>query len=189
MALLPSRVLFVVLSSPPAVFDFCGGCAVPCLLSLALGWVHFWPAVSTAPVRCEVCSLGCPSWLVLLFLSLFVLHLLLRWDGLVTGLWPLLLLLCVGLLWGLCCAVLSPWPIVAPSPSVVPRLGFFLWRLFGLGLVGCGPAGVPAFFWGGSLLPLSWWFSLGGSYNLVVQAPCVLLNSLLGFFPLASSVC
>ena len=30
-----------------------------------------------------------------------VLHLLLRWGGLVTGLWPLLLLLCVGLLWGL----------------------------------------------------------------------------------------
>ena len=64
MALLASRTLFVVLSSPPAVLAFCGGCTVPCLLSLALGWVHFWPAVSTAPVRCEVCSLGCPSWLV-----------------------------------------------------------------------------------------------------------------------------
>ena len=116
------------------------------------------------------------------FLSLFLLHLLLRWDGLVTGLWPLLLLLCVGLLWGLCCSVLSPWPLVAPSPSVVPRLGFFFWRLFGLELVGCGPAGVPAFFWGGTLLPLSWWFSLGGSYSLVVQGPCVFLNSLLGSF-------
>ena len=78
--------LFVVLSSPAAVLDFCEGCAVLCLLSLALGWVHFWPAVSTAPVRCEVGSLGCPSWFVLLFISLFVLHLLLRWDGLVTGL-------------------------------------------------------------------------------------------------------
>ena len=139
-----------MLSSPPAVLAFCGGGAVPCLLSLALGWVRFWPAVSTAPFRCEVCSLGCPSGLVLLFMSLFVLHLLLRWDGLVTGLWPLLLLLCVGLLWGLCCTVLSPWPIVAPSPSVVSRLGFFLWRLFGLGLVGCGPAWVPAFFLGGN---------------------------------------
>ena len=94
-----------------------------------------------------------------------VLHLLLWWGGLVTGLWPLLLLLCVGLLWGLCCAVMSPWPMVAPSPSVVSRLGFFLWRLFGLGLVGCGPAWVPAFFWGGTLLPLSWLFSLGGSYS------------------------
>ena len=30
---------------------------------------------------CEVCSLGCPSWLVLLFMSLFVLHLLLGWFG------------------------------------------------------------------------------------------------------------
>ena len=46
---------------------------------------------------CEVCSLGCPSWLVLLFMSLFVLHLLLGWGGLVTGLWPRLQLLCVGL--------------------------------------------------------------------------------------------
>ena len=150
MALLASRTLFVVLSSLPAVLDFCGGCAVLCVLSLALGWVCFWPAVSTAPVRCEVCSLGCPSWFFLLFLSLFVLHLLLRCGDLVTGLWPLLLLLCVGLLWGLCCAVLSLWPIVAPSPSVVSCLGFILWRLSGLGLVGCGPAWVPAFFWGNS---------------------------------------
>ena len=62
--------------------------------------------------------------------------------------------------------------MVAPSPSVVSRLGFFLWRLFGLGLVGCGPAWVPAFFLGGgTLLTLSWLFSLGGSYSLVVQAP------------------
>ena len=97
-----------------------------------------------------------------------------------TGLCHLLLFRCVELWWGLCCAVLSPWPIVAPSPSVVPRLGFCLWCLFGLGLVGCGPAGVPAFFFfggGGTLLPLSWWFSLGSSYSLVVQAPCVFLKS------------
>ena len=91
-----------------------GLCSVHCLLSLALGWVRFWPTVSTAPVRCEVCSLSCPSWLVLLLRSLFVLHLLLRWGGLVTCLWPLLLLQCVGLLWGLCCAVLSPWALARP---------------------------------------------------------------------------
>ena len=72
--------------------------------------------MSTAPVRCGVCSLGCPSCLVLL-LTLFVLHQLLRWGGLVTGLWPLLLLLCVGLLWGLCCAVLSPWALARPTLS------------------------------------------------------------------------
>ena len=53
-----------------------------------------------------------------------VLHLLLRWGGVVTGLWPLLLLLCVGLLWGLCCAVMSHWPMVTPSPSVVFSPGF-----------------------------------------------------------------
>ena len=101
-----------------------------------------------------------------------VLHLLLRWGGLVTGLWPLLLLLRVGLLWGLCCAVMSPWPMVAPSP-VVSRLGFFLWRLFGLGLVGCGPAWVPAFFLGGggTLLPLSWSFLLGSSNFLQFGCP------------------
>ena len=78
-------------------------CSVHCLVSLALGWVRFWPTVSTTPVHCGVCSLGCPSWLVLLLRSLVVLHLLLRWGGLVTSLWPLLLLLCIGLLWGLLC--------------------------------------------------------------------------------------
>ena len=56
----------------------------PCWLSLTLGWVCFWAAVST--VGCKVCGLGCPSWFVLTFLSLFVLHLLLGWGGLVSGL-------------------------------------------------------------------------------------------------------
>ena len=51
-------------------------------------------------------------FVVLLFMSLFVLHLLLRWDGLVTGLWPLLLLLCVGLLWGLCCLGVLSHPLL-----------------------------------------------------------------------------
>ena len=45
----------------------------------------------------------------------------------------LLLLLFVELPWGLCCGILSPWPLVAPYPSVFSRLGFFLWRLFRLG--------------------------------------------------------
>ena len=76
----------------------------PCLLSLTFVWVSFWTVVSTASVSYEVCSLGCPSWFVLLFMSLFVLHLLLGWGGLVTGLW----LLCVGLFWSLGCAVLMP---------------------------------------------------------------------------------
>ena len=35
------------------VLDLCGGCAVHCFLSLTLGWVCFWPVVSTAPVRCQ----------------------------------------------------------------------------------------------------------------------------------------
>ena len=116
------------------------------------------------------CSLGCPLWLVLMF----VLHLLLQWEGLVPGLGPLLLLLCVGFLWGLCCAVLSPWLLVTPSSFSCASLGLFLWRWLGLGLVGCGPAWVPVFFWWGTLLPFSWLFSLGGSSGVVVQAPCVL---------------
>ena len=82
------------------------------------------------------------------FLVSVVLHLLLRWGGLVTCRWPLLLLLWVGLLWGLCYALL--WGSLfrrcvalasgALSPCGVSRLGFFLWSWFGLGLVGCGLA-------------------------------------------------
>ena len=49
----------------------------------------------------------------------------------------------------------------ALSPSGVSRLGFFLWRWFGLGL-------VPTFFWGNSPS-----LALAGSHCLVVQAPCV----------------
>ena len=62
----------------------------PCCPSLTLGWV------SQAFVGCEG-SLGCPSWFVILFLCLFVLHLFWGWGDLVTGLWPLLRLLGFGL--------------------------------------------------------------------------------------------
>ena len=58
----------------------------PCWLSLTLGWVSFWTAVSPVSVGCEVCGLDCPSWFVHLFMSLFVLHRLWGWGGLVTGL-------------------------------------------------------------------------------------------------------
>ena len=37
---------------------------------------------------------------------------------------PSLLLLFVELPWGLFCGILSPWTLIAPYPSVVPRLGF-----------------------------------------------------------------
>ena len=122
-----------------SVISSCGSqplwvlCSVHCLVYLAVGWARFWPAVSTAPVRCGVCSLGCPSCLVLL-LTLFVLHLLLRWGGLVTGLWPLLLLLFVGLLWGVCCAVLSPWALARPILSGlrlrIPMVSWFMLLVF-----------------------------------------------------------
>ena len=38
-----------------------GLCSAHCFVSLAFGWVPVWPAVSAAPVRCEVCSISCPS--------------------------------------------------------------------------------------------------------------------------------
>ena len=52
---------------------------------------------------------------------------------LVTVFCTLLLLLFVELPWGLCCSILSPWPLVAPYPSAISRLGFFLWHLLRLG--------------------------------------------------------
>ena len=60
-----------------------------CYPSFTLEWVCFWPTVSQVFVGCEA-GLGCPSWFVILFLCLLVLHLFWGWSGLVTGLWPLL---------------------------------------------------------------------------------------------------
>ena len=94
----------------------------PCCPSLTLGWVCFWHTVSQAFVGCEG-GLGCPSWFVLLFMCLFVLHLFWGWGGLVTGLWPLLQLSGFGLFW---CSVapswrLSLWPHpLLLSPWVLP---------------------------------------------------------------------
>ena len=64
----------------------------PCCLSLTLGWVCFWPKVSQVFVGCDG-RLSCPSWFVIFFLCLLVLHLFWGWGGLVTGRWPLLRLL------------------------------------------------------------------------------------------------
>ena len=93
----------------------------PCWLSLTLGWVSFWTAVSPVSVGCEVCGLDCPSWFVHLFMSLFVLHLLWGWGGLVTGLWPLLRLLGFGLFW---CSVVPSWRLsLWPHPLLFsPRI-------------------------------------------------------------------
>ena len=123
-------------------------------------------ACSVCGVSCEVCSLGCPLWLVILFMSLFVLHLLLGWGGLVTGLWPHLQLLCVGLFWCLCCAVLSPWLLVAPSSFSCVSLGFFLWRLLDLGWLAAVLSGFLPSFGGNSpshvLAVFAWRFLLCG---------------------------
>ena len=64
----------------------------PAAFSLTLEWVCFWPKVSHVFVGCEG-GLGCPSWFIILFLCLLVLHLFWGWGVLVTGWWPLLQLL------------------------------------------------------------------------------------------------
>ena len=151
----------------------------PCCPSLTLGWVCFWPAVSQAFVGCEV-GLGCPSWFVNLFLCLLSF----TFSG-------------VGVAWSqvcgpscdswvlmLGCAVLTPWPLAAPSPFVT--VDFFLGHLFGLGLVGHVCASVPTFFWWCSpsrVLGFAWrLWPLGG------LGTCCFLGPYLGFFPLASNV-
>ena len=151
------------------VLDFCGGCAVPCSLSLALGWVRFWPAVSTAPVRCEVCSLGCPSWLVLLFMSLLSFT-----------------CSCGGMVWSRPRSVAPPaapvcWAIVG---SLLCHLGLWSHPLLLLFLAGFLPLAFvrtwvgrlqsclgSCLLLGGTSPPLSWLFLLGDSYSVVVQAP------------------
>ena len=75
----------------------------PCCPCLTLGWVCFWPTVSQAFVGCEG-GLGCPSWFVLLFLCLCVLHLFwgLGWLGhrfvAPPGFWTLLMIGCTVLM-------------------------------------------------------------------------------------------
>ena len=67
----------------------CSSCGVVCLVCrwgspaaffITLEWVCFWPKVSQAFVGCEG-GLGCPSWFVILFLCLLVLHLFWSWGG------------------------------------------------------------------------------------------------------------
>ena len=68
---------------------------------------------------------------------------------------PSLLLLFVELPWGLFCGMLSLWPLVAPYPSVISRLGLFLWHFFRLEFEVLRPWLwiLPSF--GGALFPLS----------------------------------
>ena len=121
-------------------------------------------------------------------MSLFVLHLLWGWGGLVTGLWPLLRLLGFGLFWSYF-RLRRPDALASGRTLSFYRRGFLPWAFvrtwvsrqrscLGSYLL------LEVLLWG---LPLSW-FLLGGSCHLVVQAPAIFLESYLGFFPLASSV-
>ena len=97
--------------------------------------------MSTASVSCEVGSLGCPSWLVLCGPT------------------------CSSCVLGFSGVSVAPFCRLSlwSHPLLMLFLAwvFFLWRLFGLGLVGCSPAWVPAPFWGNSpslVLVFAWWF-------------------------------
>ena len=111
-----------------------------------------------------------------------VLHLLCSWGGLVTGLWPHLQLLYVGLFWCVCCAVLSAWLLVAPSSFSCASLGFFLWSSLDLGLVGCGPAWFLPSFGGELSFPCPGCFRLAVSTVWLSRLLEFFLNSFLGFF-------
>ena len=152
----------------------------PCCPSLTLEWVCFWPTVSQVFVGCAG-GLGCPSWFVILFLCLLVLHLFWGWGGLITGLWPLLRLLVLdssdarlhcsdalasGRTLSICRRGSLPWAFIRPWVSR-PRqcLGSSL-----LLVVLAFPC--PGFSLG----------AVGWSRHLLFLGPY------LGFFPLASSV-
>ena len=122
----------------------------------------FCPAVSGAYVGCAVCAVSSAlsSWV--------------SFYGavcLVVVFCTLLLLLFVKFPWGLCCVILSPWSLVAPYPSAISRLGFFLWRLFRLGFevlrswLWILPSFFFLFFWGG-----------GGALSLVLVVLAWLLQ-------------
>ena len=98
--------------------------------------------------------------------------------------------------WRLCSLSVSAAAFCPLAISSHPLLllllawGFILWRLFRLGLVGCGPVLDPPFYWGGgTLLPLSSWCLLACSNCFVAQAPWVSRTLGWGFLPLASCVC
>ena len=123
----------------------CVGCAVCAVSTAFLCWVSFCCACLSSS------GSGGAGCLVAVFCSL-------------------LLLPEVVLPWCFCCSFLSPCHLAAPSPSVVSRLGFILWHLFRLGLVGCGPVLDPPFFCGGAFLHLSLLFLLGCFNCFAVQA-------------------
>ena len=149
----------------------------PCCPSLTLEWVCFWPTVSQVFVGCEG-GLGCPSWFVILFLCLLILHLFWGWGGLVTGLWPLLRLLVLdfsdarlhrpdalasGRTLSFCRRGSLPWVFSRPRPCLGSSLLLVVFTF-----------PCPGF----RLAPLA----VGWSRHLLFPGPY------LGFFPLASSV-
>ena len=158
----------------------------------------FCPAVSGAYVGCSVCaaSAALSSWVSFCCDCLSC-----TCSGgagcLVAVFCTLLLLPFVELPWGLCCGILSPWPLVAPYPSVISRLGFFLWRLFRLGfeVLRSWLWILPSFFLGGGggggglSFPCPCCFSLAFTTLLFCPGDSSFLDYLLGFLTLDSQCC
>ena len=157
-----------------------------------------WPAVSGAYVGCAVCAVlaALSSWVSFCCDCLSC-----TCSGgagcLVAVFCTLLLLLFVGLPWGPFCGILSPWPLVAPNPSLISHLGFFLWRLFRLGfeVLRSWMWILPSFFLGGGgggglSFPCPCCFSLAFTTVLICPGNLCFLGFLRGvYFLSSSSVC
>ena len=158
----------------------------------------FCPAVSGAYVGCAVCAVSAAlsSWVSFCCDCLSC-----TCSGgaecLVIVFCTLLLLLFVEFPWGVCCVILSPWPLVAPYPSVISRLGFFLWRLFRLGFEVLQSWLWILPFWGGGggggRFPCPCCFSLAFTTLLFCPGNLGFLDFLLGFLysrlPVLASRC
>ena len=170
MTLLAFRALFVVLSSSSygsrLLWGLCGSLlAFPCLRVGALLACGIYSASSL-----RVCSLGCPSWLVLLFMSLLSFT-----------------CSCGGMVWSQVCGPSCCSCVLGScGVSVAPLCRLDLWShpLFLLFLAGFLPLAFvqtwidrlrsclgSCLLLGGNSPSLVLVISLGDSYCVVVQAP------------------
>ena len=133
-------------------------------------------------VGCEG-GLGCPSWFVILFLCLLVLHLFWGWGGLVTGLWPLLQLLVLD---SSDARLHRPDALAYGRTLSFCRRGSLPWAFIRPGVSRPRPCLASSLLLVVLTFPCPG-FSLGASGRWMVPAPALSWASL-GFFPLTSSV-
>ena len=147
----------------------------PCCPSLTLEWACFWPKVSQVFVGCKG-GLGCPSWFVILFLCLLVLHLFWGWGGLVTGLWPLLRLLVLD---SSDARLHCPDALASGRTLSFCRRGSLPWAFIRPGVSRPRPCLGSSLLLGGAHLPLSWVFAWR-LWPLDCPGTCSLLGLTLG---------